>query len=281
MLSKNQIKELARREGFYLKKKIGQNILIDRNMISKIVESINIESRDIVLEIGAGLGALTEGLAAKAKKVYAVENDKKIYQLACQILAHSANIKMIHSDILEFDLKSLNHDLIKVVGAIPYSITAPIIEYLIVNRKRISGAHLLVQKEVAHRLRARVGDDNYCSLSIFVELYAEVRESFDISRTVFFPEPKVDSTLIEIRFRKAPAVECKDEGLLIRVMRQAFSQRRKMILSSLSHKGLLGITKPEFTEILEGINIDPKSRPEDLPLASFAQISDALIDFLL
>lgn len=280
MLTKTQIKELAKRHDFYLKKGLGQNFLIDKNVRDKIIKLIDLKKDDAVLEIGPGLGALTEELAERCGHVYAVEKDKKIYGLSKELLSKYKNLELISCDFLKFDIGSLPFKSMKVVGALPYYITTPIIERLLDFRKRIDTISIIVQKEVARRLAAGEGEDDYSSLSLFVQFYSEVELLMDIKRGCFFPTPDVDSTLVRLKILPRPAIEVKDREMLFKVIRQAFNQRRKTMLSVLSQKAALGLDKKEMAGLLDNVGIDPKMRAESLGLSHFAKISDAIVDFL-
>jgi 16S rRNA (adenine1518-N6/adenine1519-N6)-dimethyltransferase len=280
MLTKTQIVELSKKNDFYLKKSLGQNFLIDRNLRDKIIRLLGLNKGDTVLEIGPGLGALTEALAENCKYVCAVEKDRKLYGLAREILSSSKNLEIIHSDFLDFDIGSLLRDNIKVVGALPFYITTPILEHLLNSRTKISSIFIIVQKEVAKRLIARAGENDYSSLSLFIQFFCEIEELLDIKKTVFFPQPKVDATLVKLDILPRPRLTLKDEETLFKVIRQAFSQRRKTLLSSLSQKGILGLSKDEIGRVLDDLGIDSKRRPETLTLGQFAGIADAIVDFL-
>lgn len=279
MLTKTQISELSKTHDFYLKKRLGQNFLIDRNVRDKVIRKIGLEKNDAVLEIGPGLGALTEALAERCGYVVSVEKDKKIYGLSREILSKYKNLKIIHGDFLKYDIASLRFKKIKIVGALPYYITSPIIQRIIHFRDRIPSVFIIVQKEVAHRIAATSRDDNYGSFSLFVQYYSDIEILMDINRNSFFPKPDVDSTLIKLKILLSPHIVVKDEEILFKVIRGAFGQRRKTLLSALSHKRLLGLEKDEISRVLEALGIEIKIRAELLTLAQFAQIADAIVDF--
>lgn len=281
MLTKTEIVELSKTRGFYLRKKFGQNFLIDKNLRDKIVRLIDLKPDDTVLEIGSGLGALTEGLATACRHVYAVERDKKLCEVSREILSDSKNVDIAHADILEFDIDSLPPGEMKLVGALPFYITTPIIERIIKKRDRFTSAFIVTQREVAGRLAAAPNTEDYSSLSLYIQFYAKVETLLEMRREAFFPVPKVDATLIKLDMRDVGAVQVKDEETLFRVIRQAFGQRRKTILSSLSHKDGLGLTKGDLKGVLEGLGVDTKARAETLDLETFARISDGIIDFLV
>jgi len=278
MLTKTQIKELAKERGFYLKKSLGQNFLIDRNIRDKIIRLSGLGGSDVVLEIGPGLGALTEELAARCQRVYAVEKDKKIYSLSKEMLSGYKNLDIIHGDFLKFDLSTLGSG-ISAVGALPYYITSPIIQHLIVHRKILKDIFIIVQKEVARRLIAKENNRDYSSLSLFVQFYCGIYNLTEIKRSAFFPAPDVDSTFLRLNILPEPKVWVKDEETLFKVIRASFGQRRKTLLASLSHKEALGLKKAQVAHILKDLGIDDKVRPEALPLERFAAIADAILNF--
>ncbi|MDB4349859.1 16S rRNA (adenine(1518)-N(6)/adenine(1519)-N(6))-dimethyltransferase RsmA, partial [Omnitrophica bacterium] len=250
MLTKTQIKELAKEHDFYLKKRLGQNLLIDKNLRDKIIRLIDLGSDDTVLEIGAGLGALTEALADGCRFVYAVEKDKKLYELAKELLSGHKNLEVIYCDFLRFDIGDKSSEDLKVVGALPFCITSPIIQHLLNFRERISAIFIIVQKEVARRLAAKAGEDDYSALSLFVQFSSQVELLMDIRKDVFFPAPKVDAKLVKLTILRQPPVKVRDEKALFKVIRQAFAQRRKTLLASLSHKGILGLDREAIGHIL-------------------------------
>ncbi|MDD5428118.1 MAG: 16S rRNA (adenine(1518)-N(6)/adenine(1519)-N(6))-dimethyltransferase RsmA [Candidatus Omnitrophica bacterium] len=278
MLTKNKLREIFDQYGFAPLKKLGANYLVDGNIRDKIIAAADISKDDIVLEIGPGLGAVTIDLAGTGAEVIAVEKDKK----ACVILGDLAggdlpNLKIIHKDILEFDLAALaGAKKIKVIGNLPYYITTPVIEYILRNRSRISTAVIMMQKEVASRILAKSGTDDYGSLSCFVQYYAKPEYIYTVKRTCFYPAPEVDSGIVRLDITDKPSVDAGDEELFFKIVRGAFNQRRKSIINSLSRKEVLDMPKDKLVSILERAKIDPAARPETLSLADFAKISHQL-----
>jgi 16S rRNA (adenine1518-N6/adenine1519-N6)-dimethyltransferase len=212
--------------------------------------------------------------------VYAVEFDRKIFELGSGIFSGYMNVKWIHSDILDFALSRISLDGLKVVGALPFSITSPIIEYLINWRKKIRTIYIIIQKEVAGRLTARPGDEDYGSFTLFVGFYTRVKRLMDIRKNSFFPVPKVDATLLRMDVLSSPSVAVRDEDIYLRVVRQAFAGRRKTLLTGLSHKEALGLDRKGVAAALSKAGIDPSRRAETLDAAEFASIADAAIDIL-
>ena len=281
MLTQKNIKALAKERGFFLNKKLGQNFLMDKNVRDKIISLIALNKDDTILEIGPGLGALTEELLARCAYVYAVEIDKKIYETAQTLLSKYTNLKLIHEDFLKFNIGSIKAKNIRVIAALPYYITSPIIEQLLSIKKRIKDICIIVQKEVYYRMAASAASKDYSSFSLFIQFHAQVEKLMDISRNSFFPVPAVDSCLVRLKVLDTPPVSLQDEAMLFKVIRAAFGQRRKTLLSALSHKEALGLKKSDIKAVLEGVNIKESLRAERLTLTQFANISDAIIDFSL
>jgi 16S rRNA (adenine1518-N6/adenine1519-N6)-dimethyltransferase len=259
------------------KKSLGQNFLIDKNIQNKIVRACGLSQDDIVLEIGAGRGDLTAVLAGNAKKVYALEIDRRLCSLLEQGLMAYDNCQVIKSDILKFDLVKFLHEnkikqKIKVIGNIPYYISSPIIEYLIGCRQMISSVFMTVQKEFGRRARAHPGSKEYGSFSCFVQYYAECIILFEISRSCFRPAPNVDSCFLSLFFREHPAVRVADEAAFFKLIRTAFNQRRKTLRNSLD--GLLN--KDQLVDFFQATGIDKNVRPEELSLVQFADLSNYL-----
>jgi 16S rRNA (adenine1518-N6/adenine1519-N6)-dimethyltransferase len=278
MLTKSKLKEIFLKYDLAPLKRLGQNFLIDGNIKDKVIKEARISKDDVVLEIGPGLGALTLDLAGLAGKVIAVEKDRKA-SAALRDLAGAdvENLEIYNEDILKFDLKNIfSGRKIKVVGNLPYYITTPIIEYLIDNRKMIDSAVIMVQREVAARLLAGPGAEDYSSLSCFVRYFAHPEYVYTVKRGSFYPSPDVDSSILTLTFLDKPSVSVNDEEVFFRIVRGAFNQRRKSLINSLSREAVLNISKERLSTVLEGIDIDPSVRPETLSLAQFAKIANAV-----
>lgn len=280
MLTATQIKVLLREHGIYLKKSLGQTFLIDKNAKDKIMRLIDIRNDDSVIEIGPGLGALTEDLAKMSKYVYAVEKDRKLCILLNGLFSKYSNLEIVHCDFLKFDIGGIPSAKLKAVSALPYYLTTSIIQRLLQHRDKIGDIYIVVQREVAHRLAALPGDDDYGSLSIFVQFYAEVSMLMKLKREVFFPRPEVDSAMVRLKVLPEPRAHVKNKDLFFKAVRASFSQRRKTVLSALSHKKALGLDKAALNDILERAGIDKRIRPESLSIDDFARIADGIIDFL-
>jgi 16S rRNA (adenine1518-N6/adenine1519-N6)-dimethyltransferase len=259
------------------KKSLGQNFLTDKNILLKMVSACVLSGDDIVLEIGAGMGDLTQILAQRAKEVYSLEIDRRVFGALKQRLGAYPNFRLLEGDILKFDIARFarersNNRKIKVVGNIPYYISTPIIEHLIRYRELIDTVFMTVQKEFARRVVAAAGSKEYGSLSCFVGYYAESRVLFEIKRGSFKPSPKVDSCFLSLKFREAPPVNVDGEDLLFSLVRAAFNQRRKTLRNSLA-----GYLDGALLEgFLKDRGIDRNVRAERLTLGEFADICNYL-----
>ena len=276
MLTKVELKKLFELHGFRPLKRLGENYLIDRNIKDKIIKAAAPAAGDTVLEIGPGFGALTLDLAGPGASVYAVEKDKLACAIFSEMSNHApANLKLICGDILKFDINSLSRGKkIKVVGNLPYYITTPVIERLIGNKGSIGMILILVQKEVARRMRAGPGSKEYGSLSCFIAYHTKAEYIHTVRRTSFFPAPEVDSSLIKLEIPGRPRVNVKDEALFSKIVRGSFNQRRKSMVNSLARKEVLDMPKQDLVRILERAGVEPAARPEDLAIEEFARISN-------
>lgn len=248
-----------------MKKHLGQHFLFDPAILERIIASAQLEPSDTVVEIGPGPGRMTRMLADRVKKVIAIELDDNLYERLKDDLIGYSNIDLIHDDALEYPFENI--PAFKVVANIPYYITTPIIFRLLTARKNLISMTLTVQKEVAVRIVAHPGGKDYGVLSIMIQYYGEPHLAFTISKKAFRPVPKVDSAVIHIRVLEQPPVRVSDETLFFRIIKTAFSQRRKMLLNSL---------KPVHQDVktwLQEAGIDPKRRPETLSIKEFALIA--------
>jgi 16S rRNA (adenine1518-N6/adenine1519-N6)-dimethyltransferase len=259
------------------KKSLGQNFLVDKNIQNKIIKAADLSGQDLVLEIGSGRGDLTVLLVQKAKQVYALEIDWRLYPLLAEVLNGHKNYQIIKGDILKFDLNKFVKDnqidqKLIIIGNIPYYITSPIIEYLIKNRQMISRAFLTVQKEFGQRIRAHPGSKEYGSFSCFVQYYAQPQILFEIKRNSFKPVPNVDSCFLSLAFRRHPPVAVADEEAFFKLIRTAFGQRRKTLRNSLQAI----VEKKQLEGYLLKQGIDKNVRPEDLSLEQFSGLNNFL-----
>jgi 16S rRNA (adenine1518-N6/adenine1519-N6)-dimethyltransferase len=278
MLTKTELKRVFEEYSFAPLRRFGENYLVDRNIKDKIIREAGISCADTVLEIGPGLGALTMDLAESGAQVFAVEKDPKAFRILQDLVFEKyPNLHLFSGDILKFDIHNLMPaKKIKVVGNLPYYITTPIIEYLIKRRRVIDSALVVMQKEVAGRLKAVPGTKEYSSLSCFAQYYAKPEYLYTIKRTSFYPEPEVDSSLIRLTILDEPPVKVRDEELFFKVIRGSFNQRRKSIINSLSREAVLDRSKTILADLLGRAKVDPASRPEDLSLHDFASIANAI-----
>ena len=276
-------KAVLERHGFTFKKSFGQNFLTDTNILQKIVDTAEIDKNVNVIEIGPGIGALTEFLAENAAEVMAFEIDERLVPILEDTLRDHDNIKVINEDVLKADLqtrikKFKNPNLpIKVVANLPYYITTPILMHLIESKIPFAEFVVMMQKEVADRISAEPNTKAYGSLSIAVQYYMTAKVAFVVPRTVFVPAPNVDSAILKMTRREQPLVEVKDEDFFFRVSKISFVHRRKTLWNNLtSHFGKSEEVKTKLEQALENANIKPSIRGEALSIPDFARLSDAL-----
>lgn len=255
-------------------KRLGQNFLINQDIVEQIIEKSQITKEDTVLEIGPGLGTLTKALAKASKQVIAIELDENMVKIL-EGRPIGDNIKIIHGDILNVDLNEILKDSenVKVVANLPYYITTPIIMKLLEDRYDIKSITIMVQKEVGRRLCANPGNKEYGAITISVNYYSSPSIVIDVPKDNFLPAPEVDSCVVKLDIREKPPVELKNEKLFFELIKNAFCQRRKTILNSLASGNR---TKEELKEILEKLSIDEMLRAENLSIYDFANISNVL-----
>lgn len=276
-------KAVLERHGFTFKKSFGQNFLTDTNILQKIVDTAEIDKNVNVIEIGPGIGALTEFLAENAAEVVAFEIDERLVPILEDTLRDHDNIKVINEDVLKADLQTRvkefkNPNLpIKVVANLPYYITTPILMHLIESKIPFAEFVVMMQKEVADRISAEPNTKAYGSLSIAVQYYMSAKVAFVVPRTVFVPAPNVDSAILKMTRREQPLVEVKDEDFFFRVSKISFVHRRKTLWNNLtSYFGKSEEVKAKLEQALENANIKPSIRGEALSIPDFARLSDAL-----
>ena len=274
---------ILERHGFTFKKSFGQNFLTDTNILQKIVDTAEIDKKVNVIEIGPGIGALTEFLAESAVEVMAFEIDDRLVPILADTLRDFDNVTVVNQDILKVDLAQYiaefkNPDLpIKVVANLPYYITTPILMHLIESGIPFSEFVVMMQKEVADRISAQPNTKAYGSLSIAVQYYMTAKVAFIVPRTVFVPAPNVDSAILKMVRREQPAAEVQDEKFFFKVSKASFVHRRKTLWNNLtSHFGKSEDTKAKLTAALEQAELSPSVRGEALTLADFARLADAL-----
>ena len=276
-------KAVLERHGFTFKKSFGQNFLTDTNILQKIVDTAEIDDQVNVIEIGPGIGALTEFLAERAAEVMAFEIDHRLVPILADTLRDFDNVTVVNEDILKVDLAQhiqnfKNPDLpIKVVANLPYYITTPILMHLIESGIPFSEFVVMMQKEVADRISAQPNTKAYGSLSIAVQYYMTAKVAFIVPRTVFVPAPNVDSAILKMVRRPEPAVAVEDESFFFKVSKASFTHRRKTLWNNLT--GYFGKTeevKDKLTKALDQAGLSPSVRGEALSLTEFASLADAL-----
>lgn len=280
---KTVTRAILERHGFTFKKSFGQNFLTDTNILQKIVDTAEIDKGVNVIEIGPGIGALTEFLAENAAEVMAFEIDDRLIPILADTLARFDNVQVVNQDILKADLQTQiqafkNPDLpIKVVANLPYYITTPILMHLIEGKIPFAEFVVMIQREVADRISAMPNTKAYGSLSIAVQYYMTAKVSFIVPRTVFVPAPNVDSAILKMVRRDQPVVSVQDEDFFFRVSKVAFVHRRKTLWNNLtSHFGKSEDTKAKLEKALEIAKIKPSIRGEALSIPDFASLADAL-----
>ncbi|MFC5603617.1 16S rRNA (adenine(1518)-N(6)/adenine(1519)-N(6))-dimethyltransferase RsmA [Sporosarcina koreensis] len=278
-------KEILEKHGFSFKKSLGQNFLIDPNILRNIVSHAELTEKTGVIEIGPGIGALTEHLARTAGKVVAFEIDGRLLPVLEDTMSPYDNVTIINQDVLEADLNKVveeqfsEYDDIVVVANLPYYVTTPIIMKFLLGKVPIRGMVIMMQKEVADRITASPSTKAYGSLSIAVQYYMDAEVSMIVPKTVFIPQPNVESAVLTLTKKAEPPVEVKDEDFLFAVARGSFVQRRKTLLNNLQSSLPDGKAKKEqILAAFEKIGMDPGRRGETLSIEEFGELSNALYD---
>ena len=266
---------------FMFQKKFGQNFLIDTHVVDKIIRSAGLTKDDMVLEIGPGIGSLTQHLAENAGKVVAVEIDKNLIPILKETLADYDNITIINEDILKVDINALAEEYnggkpIKVVANLPYYITTPIIMGLFESHVPIESITVMVQKEVADRMQVGPGTKDYGALSLAVQYYAKPEIVANVPPNCFIPRPNVGSAVIRLTRFKEPPVEVNDEALMFKLIRASFNQRRKTLVNGLTNSSELSFSKEKITDAIISLGWQATIRGESLTLEEFAKLSNAL-----
>lgn len=280
----SNIKKIKEKYGFKLSKSLGQNFMTDKNIVNKIVEGSNILQSDLVIEIGPGIGVLTDALACQAGKVVAIEIDRNLIPILNETLIEHKNIEIINQDILKTDLMTIieNNEFIngekrtgvKVLGNLPYYITTPIIMKILEDEVPVDSITIMLQREVADRIKANPGSKTYGAISVAVQYYCEVVHIINVSREVFYPPPKVDSAVIRLDVRKEKIVNLRNKNTFFAVIKAGFGQRRKTLHNSLC--GVKGVSKEMAFEILELTGIEKMRRAETLSIEEFALLADEI-----
>ena len=273
--------EVVKKYGFRFQKRYGQNFLIDSHILEKIIEAAEITKEDMVLEIGPGIGTMTQYLAEHAREVVAVEIDKTLIPILEDTLSAYDNVTVINEDILKVDMEALAREKngnrpIKVVANLPYYITTPIIMGLFESHTPLASITIMVQKEVADRMQAGPGTKDYGALSLAVQYYAKPEIMMNVSPGCFIPKPNVGSAVIRLTRYEQNPVQVKDEDFLFSLIRAAFGQRRKTLVNSLTNASFLSVSKEEILRALSEMGVSETVRGEALTLEEFAKLSNLL-----
>lgn len=276
-------KEIINKYSFAFQKKFGQNFLIDSNVLESIIRGAEITKDDFVLEIGPGIGTMTQYLCEAARQVVAVEIDKMLIPILEDTLSEYDNVEVINQDVLKVDIKSLakeknNGKPIKVVANLPYYITTPIIMGLFESGVPIDSITIMVQKEVADRMQTGPGSKDYGALSLAVQFYATAKVILNVSATCFMPRPNVDSAVIKLTRHKEPTVNVADEKLMFKIIRASFNQRRKILVNGLKNSPELSFSKEQIVKAIEKIGKPETIRGEALTLEEFAELANAFTE---
>mgnify|MGYP000721237218 FL=1 len=276
-------KEIINKYSFAFQKKFGQNFLIDSNVLESIIRGAEITKDDFVLEIGPGIGTMTQYLCEAARQVVAVEIDKMLIPILEDTLSEYDNVEVINQDVLKVDIKSLaeeknNGKPIKVVANLPYYITTPIIMGLFESGVPIDSITIMVQKEVADRMQTGPGSKDYGALSLAVQYYATAKVILNVSATCFMPRPNVDSAVIKLTRHKELTVNAADEKLMFKIIRASFNQRRKTLVNGLKNSPELSFSKEQIVRAIEKIGKPETIRGEALTLEEFAELANAFTE---
>jgi 16S rRNA (adenine1518-N6/adenine1519-N6)-dimethyltransferase len=275
-------REILQKYGFSFKKSLGQNFLIDTNILHNIVATAELSRETAAIEIGPGIGALTEQLCRTAGKVVCVEIDQRLLPILAETLSPYDNVEIVHADVLQLDLHQMiaerlsAYEQISVVANLPYYVTTPILMKLLEERLPLQNIVVMIQKEVADRIAAKPGSKDYGSLSVAAQFYAEAEVAMVVPASVFVPRPNVDSAVIKLSIRKKPPVEVADEKLFFQVVRACFAQRRKTILNNLTGNLFAKEQKEQVVQLLESADIEPARRGETLSIAEFARLANQI-----
>ena len=271
-------KKIVEKYGFSFKKNFGQNFLVDERVLGKIVSSAEISKDDVVIEVGPGIGTLTQALAKEAYKVVAVEIDTTLVPILGELLSDFDNIETINEDILKVDVNAIAEKYpdkkIKMVANLPYYITTPIIMNVLENHIPVESITVMIQKEVAYRMKAQPSTKDYGSLSLAVQYYCEPYLVANVPQNCFMPRPNVDSAVIKLTVMDKPKVQVNNEKFMFEFIKAAFSQRRKTLVNCIFSSGLLTLSKDEIGKMLNGLGYDERVRGESLTLEDYGKITD-------
>lgn len=279
-------KHLLQQYGLNLKKSLGQNFLTDPHVLKKIVDAAELTEESGVIEIGPGIGALTENLAKHAKKVVAVEIDQRLLPVLEEQFQDKSHVTILHGDALQVDFYQIIKDhfadckQVHVVANLPYYVTSPILIRLLEEKYPLTNIVVMIQKEVAERIIAKPGSKDYGSLSVLMQYFTEVKWITKVPSHVFIPRPKVDSAVIRLDLRQEPAVIVKDENVFFQIVRASFAQRRKTLANTLSSQLFSHLPKESVIELLTNASINPNRRGETLSLEEFRKLADLSLAYL-
>lgn len=270
--------QLVKKYNFKFSKSLGQNFLIDDSVLDDIVEGAAVNDKDLVIEIGPGVGTLTAQLLKKAKRVVSIELDKDLIPILQGELGEQPNFFLIHKDALKVDYNEIigEEQSVKLVANLPYYVTTPIIVRLLKEGYNFKSLTIMIQKEVAERINAEPNCKEYGALSLLVQYYCKTKIIRNVAPSCFIPRPKVDSIVIRLDRLEKPAVDAKDVDLMFEIIRNSFNMRRKTLLNGVK---FLGLPKENLEEAFDEANIDPRRRGETLSLKEFADLSDAILKY--
>lgn len=277
----SRTKEILKKYKFSFKKSLGQNFLIDVNILENIIKHAGIDKTTGAIEIGPGIGALTEQLAIHADKVVAFEIDQRLLPILDDVLGDYENIEVIHQDILKADVEVMigthfkKGQPIHIVANLPYYITTPILMKLLHDKLPVDSMTVMIQKEVAERMAAKPNSKSYGSLTIAIQYYTDAKVVMTVPKTVFNPQPNVDSSILQLKVRKEPPVQVENEEFFFAVVKASFAQRRKTLRNNLTNFFADTFDKAEIDEVLEGIGINGTRRGESLDMEEFAKLANA------
>lgn len=278
--SRKAVRELSEKHDFFFKKDLGQNFLTDENIVEKIVAALEPKKDEVVLEVGPGMGSLTQKLSRDFERVYCVEIDTRAVMMLEEVLEGCGNVRIINADFLKTDIEKLLEEeirdgkTIKFISNLPYYITSPIIMKILESGVDFENIVVMTQKEMADRLYASINTKDYSSFTVMVNFRARAERLFNVSKNVFVPSPKVDSTVIRLVPIRDGRVRVKDEAVFEKVVRAAFMNRRKMAFNSIANS--LGLEKGWVREAMEQAGISSKARAENISIEEFAALSDII-----
>lgn len=278
------IKDVLSRHGFHFSKSLGQNFLTAQWVPERIAAECGVDKNSCALEVGPGMGCLTNELSKQAEKVVAIELDRALFPVLEETLAECDNVEVVHGDVLKTDLSAICKDKfgdkkVYACANLPYYITTPAISALL-DSKIFSGITVMVQKEVAKRICAKADSSDYSAFSIYVQYYADAKILFDVPAGCFVPQPKVDSAVIRLNPLDTPSVSVKNEKLFFAIVRAAFNQRRKTLVNAVSPAFGGRLDKADILSIMKTCNLDERIRGEKLTLEEYAKLADAADDLL-